>query len=652
MNSRLPIAFRPSSARAGIAAALALTAAVITPAAAAPPVPIEPYGRLPTIEMVALSMDGGKLATVQSVGDDRVLAVTSLEDGKILGGIHLQDIKMRGLRWADDRHVLVIWASTNVPIEFNGPKVELELIQSYDVVTRELTPLLKHIATYLATADTFYERPIVVQGDKGAAVVLHTQLGATSGLVRVDLNTGAETVAKQGDPHTYHWLVNDHGEPVAEEAYKNDTRRWTINLLAGGRTVQSISGVAPLDSPSLLGLSADGGAAVVAMPEGEAVRLRQLSFKDGAWGADLTQDASGGELIRDVTGERMIGLVTDGNQPRYRFLDPDVQKRWEWVERTFWKQRAQYLGSSADHTRFVVQTFGPKAGFAYYLADSNEHITRLIGKIYPDVTQIAEVRSIHYPAADGLDIPAFLTLPPGRAEKDLPVVILPHGGPQGHDEFGFDWWAQGLASQGYAVLQPQFRGSDLNRGWLEKGYGEWGRKMQSDVADGLRYLAKEGIVDPKRACIVGASYGGYVALAGATLEAGTYRCAISVAGVSDPAGMMRFVRKWSGSGDLGVLRYLDRFMGATDTGDRRLDEIAPIKHVDRVDAPVLLIHGKEDSVVPFEQSTEMEKALKKAGKNVEFVALAKEDHHMSRSETRLQMLRSQIDFLRRYNPPD
>jgi dipeptidyl aminopeptidase/acylaminoacyl peptidase len=248
-------------------------------------------------------------------------------------------------------------------------------------------------------------------------------------------------------------------------------------------------------------------------------------------------------------------------------------------------------------------------------------------------------------AADGLSIPAFLTLPAGSG-KDLPLIVLPHGGPAAADTLDFDWWSQALVAQGYAVLQPNFRGSLLNAKFMQAGYGEWGRKMQTDLSDGVRYLARQGIIDPKRVCIVGASYGGYAALAGVTVESGVYRCAVSVAGLSD---LPRFRR--TNSAGLGR-RYWDRFMGAADQNDPALIAISPIEHVAAVTVPVLLIHGRDDTVVPFEQSDVMLSALKRAGKSATLVTLKHEDHWLSRSETRLQMLQATVDFLKANNPPN
>jgi dipeptidyl aminopeptidase/acylaminoacyl peptidase len=176
--------------------------------------------------------------------------------------------------------------------------------------------------------------------------------------------------------------------------------------------------------------------------------------------------------------------------------------------------------------------------------------------------------------------------------------------------------------------------------------------MQTDLSDGVRYLVKEGIADPARVCIVGASYGGYAALAGVTLDLGVYRCAVSVAGISDLRGFLKWVNQTHLSDTSIGQRYWDRFLGVKGLDDPVLERISPIKHVKAVTVPVLLIHGKDDTVVPYDQSDDMVDALKDAGKTVEFVKLKHEDHWLSRSETRLQMLQATVAFLRKYNPPD
>jgi dipeptidyl aminopeptidase/acylaminoacyl peptidase len=230
---------------------------------------------------------------------------------------------------------------------------------------------------------------------------------------------------------------------------------------------------------------------------------------------------------------------------------------------------------------------------------------------------------------------------------------MPHGGPASRDSAGFDWWAQAMASRGYAVFQPQFRGSEgLGRELLEAGYGEFGRKMQTDLSDGVRHLAAAGVIDPAKVCIVGASYGGYAALAGMTLDSGVYRCAVSVSGDSDLPVMLATERREGGRARFNSdLRYWQRFMGVESDSDPLLAELSPSRLASRIDGPVLLIHGREDTVVPFEQSEIMERAMRQAGKDVELVALAGEDHHMTFPGTRRQMLTATIEFLEEHNPP-
>ncbi|HWU79853.1 MAG TPA: alpha/beta fold hydrolase, partial [Caulobacter sp.] len=214
-------------------------------------------------------------------------------------------------------------------------------------------------------------------------------------------------------------------------------------------------------------------------------------------------------------------------------------------------------------------------------------------------------------------------------------------------------WSQALASRGYAVLRPNFRGSDgFGYSFVKAGFGQWGKAMQTDLSDGVRYLAKQGTIDPKRVCIVGGSYGGYAALAGATLDRGVYRCAASIAGLAD---LKRFVmdrnRLYDG-GNNSTARFWLEFMGADGLKDPDLAAISPAKLADKVEIPMLLIHGKDDTVVPYVQSTLMADAMKKAGKPVELVTLPSEDHWLSRGATRLQMLTSVVGFLEKNNPPN
>ena len=250
---------------------------------------------------------------------------------------------------------------------------------------------------------------------------------------------------------------------------------------------------------------------------------------------------------------------------------------------------------------------------------------------------------IHYPARDGTSIPAYLTLPPGGASKNLPVVVLPHGGPHWRDTASFDYIVQFLATRGYAVLQPQFRGSTgFGDAYVKAGYRQWGGLMQDDVTDGVRHLIADGTADPKRICIAGLSYGGYAALAGAAFTPDLYACAASIGGVSDLPTLLSEAKRPFGSDTDAVASDEERI---GKTYDPNVIAKSPARSAATVTAPVLLLHGVDDSVVPIAQSERMARALEKAGRPVKFVKLAGEDHWLSRGDTRLQVLKELDAFL-------
>jgi dipeptidyl aminopeptidase/acylaminoacyl peptidase len=380
--------------------------------------------------------------------------------------------------------------------------------------------------------------------------------------------------------------------------------------------------------------------------------MMAFSLADGAAVAPVLSrlaDPVEDPLTHGIIGERVVG-----RDVAYRFFDARDRANWAKVMAHFPNETVNLESWSDDRSRIIVHVTGRSDGDAYELVDLPSDTVVPVGPVSSAITSedMSRVTQLTYASADGLQIDAYLTLPSGRDAHNLALIVMPHGGPAARDEPGFDWWAQALAARGYAVLQPQFRGS-TGYGWdfMAAGFGQWGRKMQTDLSDGVRALIASGIADPKRVCIVGASYGGYAAVAGATLDPGVYRCAVAVGAVTDPASFIEWRNSRERRSESQQERYWSRYMGATGPEDPGLDAISPVKQASRANIPILLIHGKDDTVVPLSQSEDMAKALKKAGKSYDMVILDGEDHWLSRSKTRVEMLKVSTDFLLAQNPP-
>jgi pimeloyl-ACP methyl ester carboxylesterase len=622
---------------------------------AAAETPLEVYGRLPTLENVSLSPGGTRIAYVKGAAGERIVYIFSFTDKKILGALRVGQVKLRDIIWADDDHILLVESATGLPMGLVGARSEFFMLVSYDVRTGKSYDPISSSRSKDEILNAIIGQPMIRRINdqtivyvEGIYVTDHTM----PALFKLNLTTGYSDIVERGTDKSRGWLVDDKGDIVAAQTYDENKQKWGLLILKDRKLTEISSGETKIEYPTIAGFSPSDNDVWVSTVEKHLPEWKSISLKSGVMG-DTLQNFSGFEsLMTDPYTDHIVGGYKIGSSSGLIFLDDSRQKAWENLREFLAGERVSFVSASRDYQKIMVLIDGPRYGYAYYLYDIASVSLQKLGNVYDDIKQVAEVRSFEYTAGDGLKIPSFLTLPPKREAKNLPLVVLPHGGPASRDTGSFDWWAQALASQGYAVLQPNYRGSDLGWEFMSAGFGEMGRKMQTDLSDGVRQLVKDGTVDANRVCIVGASYGGYAALAGAALETGIYRCAVSVGGISDLRKYLKWVGLKQQQNDSSERRYWDRYYGATGPDDPILKTISPLEQVNDVTIPILLIHGRDDTVVPFEQSELMADALKKAKKSVELVKLKNEDHWLSRSDTRLQMLQETVRFLLEHNPPD
>jgi dipeptidyl aminopeptidase/acylaminoacyl peptidase len=361
-----------------------------------------------------------------------------------------------------------------------------------------------------------------------------------------------------------------------------------------------------------------------------------------------TNDITDFELTEDGSAVRSAWYTDD--RDRIKWFDPAMKDIQAAIDAAVKTGEAWIISRTPDNSAMVVWTgasnnpgiyyyFQPSGGVMRRLATANAALKR---------SELAAATYFKYKARDGLEIPAYLTLPLGRPAKGLPLIIMPHGGPYGvRDRPDYDPEVQFLANRGYAVLQPNYRGSEsYGKAFYEKGEGQWGRQMQDDLDDGMDWLAKEGTIDPKRVCIVGASYGGYAAAWGATRNPERYRCAASFAGVMDLGRQLKYQL------DFGVSRRYRKDWRKTVQGDKSFDPktVSPLYTIDKLTRPLLIAHGDADQTVPYKQSKLYADALQKAGKDVQFHTYPKEGHGLSNAANLQDWMDRLEAFLQKYNP--
>ncbi|OSZ72463.1 hypothetical protein CAP39_03760 [Sphingomonas sp. IBVSS1] len=632
--------------------ALLIACVFSLPVLAAPP--IAAYGQLPTIGDIALSPDGKRWAGIVGTAQGSEVQVRDLATGTILLASPAGQYKLRSLQWADnDRIVLTISQTTQLRsteyLTFTRGEYYQALL--HDLNTHKWKRLLENIPD---TLNVITDTPQVRMIDGRLQLVLEAVSMHGLMLFRVDPANGVSRLMEKGAVTTTGWIIDETGQAVARGDYVHAEGRWRLMIRRPDGWKDVYAETAPIDRPYLVGLGRTPGTILLGTRRSGRYQTHEVQLATGELGPPLPDLDDG--LIRDPRTHRPIGRVRETETGQaYDFWAEADQKAWRSLARGWPGEAVTLIDWSQDRQHLLVEVFGRTSGNGLFYVNRAARSAGLLSPRYAGIAaaDLGAVRPITYKAADGLDIPALLTLPPGRAETKLPLIVLPHGGPSAHDSSGFDWWAQALASRGYAVLQPQFRGSTgYGEAHRDAGFGEWGRKMQTDVSDGVRHLVTQGIIDPKRVCIVGASYGGYAAMAGVTVEQGVYRCASAVAGVSDLRRMLQQEVRDAGSQANATVRWWQRFMGAKSPTDTSVDAVSPARLAAKLAVPLQLIHGKDDLVVPHEQSRLMAEAATQAGKPVEFVTLPAEDHWLSRPATRIAMLEAQIAFLEKHNPPN
>lgn len=642
------LAFAPHAAGAQAGPAPAATAAA--PATTAN-LPTEAFARLPFVEDAEISPDGQRFAGLFGIGGVQVIASTNLfgaQEPNIRVAIP-EGTEADWIRWVNDDN-LVIGLRALLVVDA-GERWYVSRLLSVNRTTGKMTKLLWNMAGQGSEM-------IWTASDGKPEVMIAAQNSIYLGdefwpaVYRVNVEKGSRELEAKGRTNVMDWYADGLGNVRTGVGYNDSNRTFslvyrkqngelfrTIDRASARKDEQLFNPVVflPGTDKAIAWETGEGGRdTIVEVDVPTQQRLRTI------FTAEAGSEIAGLRIAPDRS--TLLGLSTVGKTSSMTWFDPAVAELQASFDKSVGDKRARIISFSGNRQRMLVRVDRPDHPGNIYFYDVNDGRLQLLAKMNDDLGSkpLNPVRMIRYNARDGLEIEAVLTLPKGREAKNLPVVVMPHGGPWGQDTLDYDYWAQFVASRGYAVIQPNFRGSTgYGTEFTRKGEGQMGLAMQDDLTDALNWAASQGIADPKRACIVGASYGGYAAMWGVAKDPDLYRCAISISGVANIRAEVNDFGRYRMGG-----KYQDDWKKMTPD----FAAVSPINAVARIKAPLLLVHGKRDVTVDHDQSSRMHAKMKDAGKQVEFVSLPLADHYFSRQEDRLTLLRSIESFLARHNP--
>lgn len=329
-------------------------------------------------------------------------------------------------------------------------------------------------------------------------------------------------------------------------------------------------------------------------------------------------------------------------QPRLVYLDEKKQNLLDLLHRTFPNKSINFNSRTEDENTVVFEVTSPTEPGTFYIFDQENKKMEMLGYNYQevDIETLSQMEPITYQARDGLEIPGYLSLPAQSDGKKLPTVILPHGGPFARDNWSFDYWTQFLTSQGYAVLQMNYRGSTgYGDEYRDMGKHEWGGKMIDDINDGAKWMIEQGYTDPDRMCIVGASYGGYAALQTIVKDQSLYKCSVAFAPVANLKNRVEYYEEFGDTNS-----YVDYMVSDSYT----LEEASPSFNIDKLNVPILLFHGIEDRSVRVSQSQFFYGRMNRAGKDIKYIEWEDGDHFLSKEKHRVEFLEEIGKFLKQH----
>lgn len=614
--------------------------------------PVEAFASVPIVSNVQLSPDGEHVAFLVKIDMAEVQGAAvrimnlDTDEARTLTYAETKDYVINWIRWANDKQLLI---SARFPAKRWGtPTTETRLMVSNIDNGEMRSALPSSYLRRLGWVPQIQDDIVDLLPDDPDHIMLQGRFDNqyATGIVKTSLVKNKVKRFERGREHTIDW-VTDRQNRARIAVLRDDTTYYIRHQETDGKNWNDLwefeafaeDQVWPLgfaNDPDVLYVRAyhEDLLAVFKVRLSDPQLERELVFADPDYDVD-------GALIYSAKTDDVIG-IRHSSGGGYTFWDPQYKALAAGINKALPHTYNRLYSLSGNERRYIVLATSDTDAGTYYIGDRDQKNLLQLARRYPDLPAelMAEKLAINYEARDGLSIEGFLTLPAGKGDEPVPAIIFPHGGPISFEGSGFDYWTQYFASRGYAVLQMNFRGSaGYGYDFMASGLKGWGLEMQNDVEDGTRWLIAEGIADPDRICVVGASYGGYAALMEAARNPDLYQCAVSFAGVTDVAYLVTSHRRYS---NYDVVRE----QVGTDFSELR--KRSPLRNAESINIPVLLAHGTDDRSVRVRHSQKMAKELEKEGKDVTYLEFEEGDHFLSSQEHRIAFFKAMDAFLRQH----
>jgi dipeptidyl aminopeptidase/acylaminoacyl peptidase len=605
-------------------------------------IPVEAFAALPSFSSATISPDASKMAYFVEFEGQRQVVLQSLDGSDFFRVPPPEGANFSAFRWANNTIILFQSSMTLDRWQFRGKSQETRWF-SLDFETKKFTWLGKP-KTRKNEKVSQYERIIDMLPKDPDHILLQLDLNidGMSEVYKTNVRNGQRFIRKGASRGIQNWYTDNQSEIRLGNGYTRS--EWVTKLKDSNDNWQDLKKTDWAEKFDIEGFTNKIDALYVSgMSPYGTEGLYELDLNTG----DVTDTIFVHESVdidyafENTETGRIEGVVYTDDYTRIKYLDKQKAK----IQASLEKALPNNIITILSHTKskdwyFVLVESDQNAG-DYYLYDRPNKELKFVAstraKIDPEL--MATVKAVQIPMRDESEIPGYLIIPQSKEPKNLPTIVMPHGGPFGvRDSAEWDYEAQFYASRGYLVLKPNYRGSGGYGPRFEvAGYNQWGGLMQDDVTDATKWLINEGYSDPERICIVGSSYGGYAAVMGVIKEPGLYQCAISVNGVTNLARLKRSDK----SNTIGGRSWTKR-MGLKDTDD---EVVSPYHRAEEVSTPVLLMSSVDDARVPWKMSRNMHKRLKKLKKESTFVKIEDGTHHMVTAKSRLTALKAAETFL-------